>query len=126
MALTHKGSALAAATDAVTALIGASGKLVFHITGSTVGSPSTVVATLPLSATGFGAANGTTGVATANAITSDTNAAGGVVAFGSLQTSASSAIIHFAVGDITFGGTTTVTAGDTVSCSALTYKAINA
>jgi hypothetical protein len=126
MALTHKGAALKAATDAVTALIGADGLLVFHITGSTVAAPSAVVATLPLSTTAFGAANATTGLATANAITPDTNAAGGVVAFGSLQTSAGSAIIHFAVGDITFGGSTTVTAGDTVSCSALTYKAISA
>lgn len=127
MALTHSGASLAAATNAVVdQLDGAGSKLVFRITGSSVASPSTAVATLTMATPAFGAANGTTGVATANAITSDTNAAGGVVAFGSLQTSADAIAIHFAVGDITFGGSTTVTAGDTVSCSALTYKAINA
>lgn len=132
MAVTHKGAALAAATDAVTALIGASGNLKFHITGSTVATPAATAATLPLSATGFAAANATTGIATANAITSDTNAAGnaGAVAFASLQTSAASAIIHCAVAasgsDINMTNGLVVTAGDTVSCSSLTYQAISA
>ena len=40
MAVTHSTAARNAATDAVTALIGASGKLAFRLTG-TVGSPST-------------------------------------------------------------------------------------
>ena len=132
MAVTHKGAALAAATDAVTALIGASGNLKFHITGSTVATPSATVATLPLSATGFAAASATTGIATANAITSDTNATGnaGAVAFASLQTSADSAIIHCAVAasasDINMTNGLTVASGDTVSCSSLTYQAISA
>ncbi len=128
MAVTHSTAARNAATDAVTALIGASGKLVFHISPSSVGTPGTVVATLPLSATAFAAASG--GVATANAITSDTNAAGnaGAVAFASLQTSGSAVVIHCAVAasasDINMSNGLTVAAGDTVSCSSLTYTAM--
>jgi hypothetical protein len=52
MAVTHSTAARNAATDAVTALIGASGKLKFRLSG-TVGSPGTAVATLSLSATAF-------------------------------------------------------------------------
>ena len=128
MSVTHSTAARNAATDAVTALIGTSGKLKFHITGSTVAAPSTVVATLPLSATAFGAS--ATGTATANAITSDTNAAGGTVAFASLQTSANVPVIHCAVAasasDINMTNGLAVTAGDTVSCSSLTYTALSA
>ncbi len=67
MAVTHSTAARNAATDAVTALIGANGRLAFRLSG-TVGSPGTVVATLSLSATAFPAA--VSGTATANAITS--------------------------------------------------------
>jgi len=74
MSVTHSNAALSAATDAVTALIGASGKLKFRLSG-TVSAPGTAVATLSLSATAFGAASN--GLATANAITSDTSANGG-------------------------------------------------
>jgi len=86
MAVTHSTAARDAATDAVTALIGASGSLVFRLSG-TVGSPGTAVATLPLSATAF--ASSSSGTATANAITSDTNATGNAspVATATLQTS---------------------------------------
>ena len=66
MATTHTTAARNAATDAVTALIGASGNFVFRLTG-TVGSPGAVVATCPFSATAFGAS--ASGTATANAIT---------------------------------------------------------
>ena len=45
MAVTHSNAALSAATDAVTALIGASGKLKFRLSG-TVSAPGTAVATL--------------------------------------------------------------------------------
>lgn len=128
MAITHSTAARNAATDAVTALIGASGRLKFHITGSTVAAPSTVVANLALSATAFPAA--VTGTATANAITSDTNATGGTVAFASLQTSGGTAVIHCAVAasasDINMSNGLVVTAGDTVSCSSLTYTALSA
>ena len=129
MAVTHSTAARNAATDAVTALIGASGRLKFLITGSTVGALSTVVANLALSATGFGASS--TGTATANAITSDTSATGGTIAFAALTTSAGTAVIHCAVAttgsdiNVTAGGLA-VTAGDTVACSALTYTALSA
>ena len=129
MAVTHSNAALSAATDAVTALIGASGKLKFRLTG-TVGSPGTAVATLNLSATAFPAS--TAGLATANAIASDTNATGNVsaVATATLETSGGTVVIHCAVAasasDINMSNGLTVANGDTVSCSALTYKAIPA
>ncbi len=130
MAVTHSTSALNAATDAVTALIGASGKLKFRISPSSVASPGAAAASLNLSATAFGAASA--GVATANAISADTNAAGNAsaVAFASLETSGGTIHIHCAVAasasDINMTNGLTVNAGDTVSCSSLTYKAINA
>jgi hypothetical protein len=129
MAVTHSTAARNAATDAVTALIGASGKLVFRLAG-TIGSPGTAVATLSLSATAFPASSG--GTATANAITSDTNATGNAsaVANASLQTSGATLVIHCAVAasasDINLTGGLTIAAGDTVSCSALTYTALSA
>lgn len=127
MAVTHSTAARNAATDAVTALIGASGNLVFRTTGS-VGTPGTACATLPLSATAFGAS--ATGTATANAITSDTNAAGGTVATATLQTSGGTVVIHCEVAasgsDINMTNGLTVAAGDTVSCSSLTYTALSA
>ena len=127
MSVTHSNAALSAATDAVTALIGASGNLKFRLTG-TVGSPGTAVATLPLSATAFPAS--TAGLATANAITSDTNATGNAsaVATATLETSGGTVVIHCAVAasgsDINMSNGLTVANGDTVSCSSLTYKAI--
>ena len=129
MAVTHSTAARNAATDAVTALIGASGKLVFRLSG-TIGSPGTAVATLPLSATAFGASS--SGTATANAITSDTNATGNAsaVANGTLETSGGTVVIHFAVAasasDVNMSNGLTVASGDTVSCSALTYSGLSA
>lgn len=130
MAVTHSTAARNAATDAVTALIGTSGLLKFHITGSTVSAPSATVATLPLSTDAF--ADSVNGTATANAITSDTNATGNAsaVAFASLQTSGGVVVIHCAVAasasDINMTNGLTVAAGDTVSCSSLTYTALSA
>lgn len=91
--LDHATSARNAATDAVTALIGASGKLKFRLAGS-LGAPGTAVATLSLSATAFAASS--TGTATANAISSDTNATGNAspVATASLETSGGTLIVH--------------------------------
>lgn len=129
MATTHTTAARNAATDAVTALIGASGKLAFRLSG-TVAAPGTTVALLNLSATAFPAA--VTGTATANAITSDTNATGNAspVATATLQTSAGTVVIHCAVAasasDINMTNGLTVAAGDTVSCSSLTYTALSA
>jgi hypothetical protein len=129
MAVTHSTAARNAATDAVTALIGASGKLKFRLTG-TVGAPGTAVATLSLSATAFGASS--SGTATANAITSDTNATGNAspVATATLETSGGTVVVHCAVAasssDINLSNGLTVNAGDTVSCSSLTYTALSA
>jgi len=130
MAVTHSTAARNAATDAVTALISTSGNLVFRISPSTVSAPGTAVATLPLSATAFGAAS--SGTATANAITSDTNATGNAspVAFATLQTSGGTVVIQCAVAasgsDINMTNGLTVASGDTVSCSSLTYTALSA
>jgi hypothetical protein len=130
MAVTHSTAARNAATNAVTALISTSGNLVFRISPSSVASPGTAVATLPLSATAFGASS--SGTATANAITSDTNATGNAspVAFATLQTSGGTIVIHCAVAasgsDINMTNGLTVASGDTVSCSSLTYTALTA
>lgn len=130
MAVTHSTAARNAATDAVTALLGGTAKLVFRISPSSVASPGTAVATLSMSATAFGAAS--TGTATANAITSDTNATGNAspVAFATLQTGAGTIVIHCAVAasgsDINMTNGLTVASGDTVSCSSLTYTALSA
>jgi hypothetical protein len=127
MAVTHSTAARNAATDAVTALISTSGKLKFRLTG-TVGSPGTAAATLSLSATAFGASS--SGTATANAITSDTNATGNAsaVATATLETSGGTVVIHCAVAasgsDINLTNGLTINAGDTVSCSSLTYTAL--
>lgn len=129
MSVTHSTSAKNAATDAVTALIGASGKLKFRTSG-TIGAPGTAAATLSLSATAFGASS--SGTATANAITSDTNATGNAspVATATLETSGGTIVIHCAVAasasDINLSGGLTIGAGDTVSCSSLTYAALSA
>jgi hypothetical protein len=129
MAVTHSTAARNAATDAVTALISTSGNLKFRTSG-TIGSPGDVVATLPLSSTAFGASS--SGTATANAITSDTNAAGNAsaVATATLETSGGTVVIHCAVGasgsDINMTNGLTVASGDTVSCSSLTYTALPA
>ena len=68
--------------------------------------------------------------ATANAITSDTNATGNAsaVATATLETSGGTVVIHCAVAasssDINMSNGLTVAAGDTVSCSSLTHGAV--
>ena len=123
---THPAAIRNAFADLITSTCSTTGRLVFRITGSTATSPSTPVATLTLSnPIGAGAA---AGVLTLSAISSDTNAAGGVIAFATLQTAAGTIACHTTVGtsgdavNITSGGLT-VTAGDTVACSALSYTA---
>ena len=127
--VTHSNAAKAAATDAVTALIGASGLLKFRIT-NTAGAAA---ATLALATDAFGDANGTTGIATAGTITADTNAAGNAtaVAAATLETSGGTMVIGCTVGadsgyDIALTNGLTIAAGDTVSCSSLTYQALTA
>lgn len=129
MATTHSTAARNAATDAVTALIGASGNLKFRTAG-TVGSPGTAAATLPLSSTAFAAASG--GTATAGTITDDTNATGNAsaVATATIETSGGTVVIHTDVaasgGSINMSNGLTIASGDTVSCSSLTYTALPA
>jgi hypothetical protein len=95
-----------------------------------VGSPGAIAATLPLSATAFGASS--SGTATANAITSDTNAAGNAspVATATLQTSGGTVVIQMTVAasgaELNLSNGLTIASGDTVSCSSLTYTALHA
>lgn len=131
MAVTHSVASRNLATNAVVdQLDGAGSKLVFRITGSTIAAPSAAVATLVMATPAFGAS--ASGIATAGAIASDTNAVGnaGAVAFASLQTSADVLAIHCAVAasgsDINMTNGLVVAAGDTVSCSSLTYTALAA
>jgi len=125
MATTHPTAVRDTVCNLVVDSLDPSGNLVFRTTG-TANAPGTAVATLPLSATAFGASS--SGVATASAITSDTNAAGGTVATATLQTSGGTVKIHCAVAasgsDINFSNGLAVTAGDTVACSSLTYEAM--
>ena len=127
MAVTHSTAARDAATNAVTALIGASGRLRFRGAG-TVGAPGTSCANLALSATAFAASS--SGTATANAITPDTNTSAGTVSTATLETSGGTVVIHCAVAasasDINMTNGLVLAAGDTVSCSSLTYTALAA
>ena len=126
MAVTHSTTFRNTLADALTTALGASPRLAFRLTG-TVGSPGAVAATLIMSATPFPAAS--SGVLTANAITSDTAAAGNAspVATATLQTSGGTVVAHCAVAasgsDINMTGGLTIGSGDTVSCSSLTYTA---
>lgn len=128
MAVTHitalRTTLATAVRDGIDGGAGA-GKLVFRLSG-TVSSPGTAVSTLTCSDPCGTVSNG---VLTFSAITSDTNATGNAsaVAAATLQTSADSVQVHCAVAasasDINMSGGLTVGAGDTVSCSSLTYTA---
>lgn len=128
MAVTHPVAMRNTIADLVVDSLdpGGPGKLVFRLTG-TAASPGTAVATLTLSATAFGSA--ASGIATAAAITSDTNAAGNAsaVATATLETAGGTVKVHCAVAasgsDINMTGGLTIGAGDTVSVSSLTYAA---
>lgn len=117
MAVTLETAARNAAANAVTELVNG-GSIQFQT------SADAAVATLPLSATAFApAANGT---ATANAITSDTNAAGGTITKARFRTSGGATVWTVSVtetgggGDITLSSTT-IGAGDTVAVSSYTH-----
>ena len=120
MSVTHSTAARNAATDAVTALISTSGKLVFRLSG-TVGAPGTAVATLSLATpNAFGASS--SGTATAGAITSDTNAAGNAspVATATLQTSGGTVVIHCDVGAQVTTSITGTSGQDTITVGSAT------
>ncbi len=118
-----------AAVNAVAALIDAGsppGHLYFRTgsapTNTTDGDSGTLLATLPLSSTSFGAA--ASGTATANAITSDTNAANsGTAGHWRIKNAAGVTIAQGSCGtsgaDINFDSTTIV-AGGTVAITSLT------
>jgi hypothetical protein len=111
---------------AITAAIGASGKLVIY-DGTQPANPDTalasnnVLATLPLSAT-FAAAPAA-GVLTASAITTTNASAGGTAAWFSLQTSAGARVYEASIGasgaDLNLN-TTTIASGTPVAVSSLT------
>lgn len=87
---------------------------------------SATVATLTFANPAFGAA--ATGTATANAIVSDTNAVGGTIAKAEFRQGGGTAIVLCSVtatgggGDIQLSSVT-VSAGQTVSITSLTYSA---
>lgn len=112
--------------DLVTSTLSTTAKLKFRTSGN-ANAPGTAVATLACSnPVGAGASSG---VLTFSAISSDTNAAGGTIATATLETGAGTIVVHCTVGTsgdaINVGGAgLVVVAGDTVSCSALTYTAM--
>lgn len=130
MTLAHSSTARDAATNAVVDLLDAAGsKLVFRV-GGTLGAPGTAAATLTFATPAFGASSA--GTATAGSITSDTNATGNgsAVSKASLETSGGTIHIYCdvaaAASDINMTNGLTIAAGDTVSCSSLTYTALPA
>lgn len=125
MAVTHPTTATRnTLADAIDSAIGASGLFILSVSG-------TEVATLPFSATAFGAAS--SGIITANAISDDTSATGNASAVNraSFWTAgptteivrADSVTADGGGGDVEIAGGTTIGAGATVSCSSLTYEA---
>lgn len=127
MAVTHPTAFRDTVADLVDSTLSTTAKLVFRLTG-TANAPGTAVATLSFGNPAFGASS--SGVITANAITSDTSATGNAspVATATLQTGAGTVVVHCAVAasasDINLSGGLTIGAGDTVSCSSLTYTAM--
>ncbi len=120
MAITLTTAARNAACDAIVDLVDvgttdANGDIVFMTSGSVE------VATLALAAPAFGASS--VGVATANTVSSDTNATGGTVALFKIQNKDNTEIFRGAVtvssGDINLSSLV-VGATDTVSMSSLT------
>jgi len=124
MAITHGSATRDAVCNAVVDRLDlgsgtSAGRLVF------LTAASAAVATLALSNPAFG--NASAGVATANAITSDTNAAGGTTTKFELRDRDAAAVILGSVGtsgsDINLSSVI-IGAGDTVSVSSLTYTAM--
>jgi hypothetical protein len=113
--------------DLMLADLGTTGRLVYRASPSTANTPGATVASLALS--NPAGASATLALATFSAITSDTNATAGTIAYATLQTGAGVVIVHTTVGtgaeglNITSGGLA-VSSGDTVSCSSLTYTAM--
>lgn len=122
-----------AALDAITALVNGGGTGHLYIrtgaqpTKTTDADSGTLLATLTMSATAFGASTSATSdglaTATANAITSDTNAAAsGTAAHFRIKSGGATVILQGNVStsaaDLNFN-TTTITAGDTIAVTSL-------
>lgn len=127
MAITHSTAARDGIADYVTGQLDVgstnpNGQLVLQTSGDVE------VATLNMSATAFGASS--SGVATANSITDDTNATGGTVAKFVLNDRDNNTVISGTVtatgggGDIELSSTS-IAAGESVSISSMTYTAPN-
>ena len=114
MTVVLESNARNAAIDAVAGLLDL-GTIKFETSGDVE------VATCTFGATAFGA--GAAGVATANAITDDSSATGGVIAQASFYTSGAAKVLECSVGtsgeDINITSLT-IGVGDTVSITALT------
>ena len=127
MSVTHPVAFRNTVADLVDSTLSTTAKLVFRLAG-TAAAPGTAVATLAMANPAFGAA--AAGVITAGTIASDTNATGNATAVANvtLETGAGMVIVHCAVAasasDINLTGGLTIGAGDTVSCSSLTYTAM--
>lgn len=123
MAVTLETIARDAACNAIVDLcdVGGTGTLEFKTSGGTSTKGNGQVCELPFSATAFGASS--TGVATAAAITSDTNADGGTTTKAYFYDGANAPILTCSVGtsgqDINLSSVI-IGAGDTVAVSALT------
>ena len=120
MAVTHLAATRNGIADYVVDQLN-SGSLIFYAADGT-----TEVATLTFGNPAFGDA--AAGVATANAIASDTNATGGTTTIANLATSGASEIVECSVSSTGGGGdielsSNVIGAGDTVSISSLTYTA---
>ena len=129
MSVTHSVAFRQAVGDLMTSTLSTTAKLKFRISPSSAASPGTAAATLAMDNPAFGASNGS-GVSTAGTITSDTTATGNAspVAYATLETGAGTVVVHCAVAAsasvINLSGPLTIGAGDTVSCSSLTYTAM--
>lgn len=127
MSVTHPTAFRDTVADLVDSTLSTTAKLKFRLSG-TANAPGTAVATLSFGNPAFGASS--SGTITANAITSDTNATGNAspVATATLETGGGTVVVHCAVAasasDINMTGGLTIGAGDTVSCSSLTYTAM--
>jgi hypothetical protein len=127
MAVTHPTAFRDTVADLVDSTLSTTAKLKFRLSG-TANAPGTAAATLSFGNPAFGASS--SGTITANTITSDTNATGNAspVANATLETGGGTVVVHCAVAasasDINLTGGLTIGAGDTVSCSSLTYTAM--
>ena len=127
--LSLANAALQAEVNGVTALLNSGYMDIFSGTipanGNTALSGNTLLASFVLNATAFGAAN-TTGLATANSIASVAAGNNGTATFARFYKSDHATFVMDAdVGTSTQSviiGSTTITSGETVSVSSLTYQ----